>query len=105
MRFLQKDLKKVYVFSAKQEDNGYVGKKTVYAPFLELEGNISPAASKLNVQAFGEEAYNMIQIMCNKNDDIKLGQRLSLTGPNKPEYKVVSVLNYTYHMTIYAQVI
>lgn len=105
MKALYKDLKKVYIYALSLQDNGYVGQTAQYVSQRVINAIISPATSKLNIQAFGETAYKMIQITCDKKSRINVGDRLSVNSDKKPEYKVVSVENYTYHSVINAEAI
>lgn len=105
MRFLRKDLKKVYVFCAKEEESDYVGTTVSYEPSHVIYCHIAPAADKHTSEAFGERAYNMVNLMCTKNYDIKDGYRISLKGFEMPEYKVISVMEYTHHKVITVEVI
>ena len=105
MRFLRKDLKKVYVFSKKESESDYVGTKVSYEPSHVIYCHITPAADKLTSEVFGERAYSMLNLMCTKNYDIKDGYRISLKGFDVPEYKVISVMEYTQHKSVVAEVI
>lgn len=103
MRFLKKDLKPVYVFVKSEVDSGYVGKKVVDDYFHTIYANVQPADSKITTEAYGERVYNMVSIMCDLSCDIS--HKISLDGTEKPTHKVVSVMEYTNHKVILAEVI
>ncbi len=105
MRFLKKDLKPVYVYIPKKVDSGYVGTKKEYELCCVVACIISPVSSKLEAEAYGERVFKMKKLMCTKNEDIKEGYQISINGENKPKYKVVSVIEYTYHKEFVAELI
>ena len=103
MRFLRRDLKPVYVFAKKTVDSGYVGSKTIDEYSHTVYANVQPADSRITAEAYGEKAYDMISIMCDISSGI--AHKISLSGTEKPTYKVVSVKEYTNHKVILAEVI
>lgn len=105
MPLLRKHLKPVYIFRQKEEDSGYVGTKAVCSPSHIEYCNIQPAANKLTAEIYGEKVYNMYTLLCGLESNICEGDRLAFNGFSKPSHKAVSVMVYTTHKTILAEVI
>lgn len=104
MPLLRKHLRPVYLFSQQEEDSGYVGTTTIYVPSHIEYCNIQPVTNTVTAEIYGERVYNMVSLMCELKANIHEGDRLSLSDFTVPSHKVVSVMTYTTHKTILAEV-
>lgn len=105
MPLLRKNLKTVYIFRQREDDSGYVGTKATYSPSHTEFCNIQPSTNKLMAEVYGERVFSMFTLLCSLDSNINEGDRLSFDGFSKPSHKVVSVMLYTTHKTILAEVI
>ena len=101
MRLLRKDLRKAYLFSKSKSD-----RKSVYDTGIKYENigcilcNVQPINNEIKAQAYGERIFNMLSLVCEKNQDIKECFAISFGNEEKPEYKVVSVMEYKNHNVV-----
>lgn len=103
MRLTQRDLKDVYIFTAQVVDSGYVGTQANWIYSHTVKCDVQPAESSITAQIYGDRVYTMYSVICPLgaiSDDYKL----SFTGQDKAEYKVVSVKNYLDHTVVLAEV-
>ena len=101
MRLLRKDLKKVYLFSKSKSD-----RKSVYDTGIKYENigctlcNVQPINNEIKAQTYGERIFNMLSLIFEKHQDVKECFAISFKDEEKPEYKVVSVMEYINHNVI-----
>lgn len=102
---LRRYLKPVYVFTQKETESDYVGTKTEWVISHTIHANVQCAANKLTSEIYGERVSNMLSLICDESAEINEGNRVSFTCSGKPTHKIVSVMRYSTHKTVLAEVI
>ena len=106
---LRKYLKTVYLFEKKEADKNapdyYPGQKAKEVYSHKIECNIQPAKNQLTSEIYGERVNNILSLMCDVETEINKNMTVSLTGCQKPEYKITSIEVYTKHKVIMIEAI
>ncbi len=105
MRFLRKDLKEVFVFYNHEKESSYVGTETVPMFSHKIKAVVQPAANKLNAEIYGERVHSMYRLICDSKQEISENCLISFHTAVSPQYKIISVMRYTAHSVILAEVI
>ncbi len=107
MRFMVRDLRKVYVFTMQEPDEDspdfYVGQKPSLVFSHVIRCNVQPAKSLITIEAYGERVSNMFSLLCPLGTKIGGGDMVSFTGQDKATHKIISVEPYNTHLALLAE--
>lgn len=106
---LRKYLRTIYLFKKEQADRDapdyYPGQKSKETYSHRIEGNVQPAKNAVTSEIYGERVTNILSLICDKNAEISKDMKVSLSGSEKPEYKITSIEEYTRHKVIMMEAI
>lgn len=68
----------------------------------EIRAEIWPASGKLQAEIYGTRLNYILNMLCDRNNSIKEGDGLCyrVSETEKPDYKVISIKEYSNHLLI-----
>ena len=100
MRLMRNRLRKVDLYRPVEAASGYVGTISTWEPAGFMMADVQPANNKVLAEQYGQRIENMLTLYAEKGADIQLGYGAFRLLEGEPEYAVVQILEYPFHLLV-----
>jgi hypothetical protein len=97
-----KNKKDYYIRQRTVSSDGEGGKIVSYGTAKQIQANIYPASGKVQAEMYGERLAYILNMLYDGSESIREndGICVNVAGTEKPDYKVISIKQYTSHKMI-----